>query len=185
MLSGKNDSINHFMLLLYSAWVQTLKRAEKVTLSANIKTLETRLTKGEFPSAVDFRFNINATRDPKLRDSWSTIIRNCKTEMTRAMIDDLYRKYNHLKSQIAKEFSELETILHPEQFHEIKRSLEEKSKGMAPVMLQKKDRQYKHQRPKAKGKKPFQRPQKQERRSNKSKEDNMKALFSTLKEILN
>ena len=164
---------------------------KKVTMSANIKTMEARLAKREYPNAVNFRFNINATRDPKLRDSWSSIIHSCKADLTKAMIEDMYRKYNQLKSQIAKEYCELETILNPEQFHEIKRTLEDKSKGMAPVMLQKKEKQYRHQRPKAKPRKPTKprqrddRRPRDDRRQDKPKDEKLMALINTLKDIIN
>ena len=158
---------------------------KKVTMSANIKTMEAKLAKKEYPSAVNFRFNINATRDPKLRECWSTIIHSCKADLTKAMIDDMYRKYNQLKSQIAKEYCELEEILNPEQFHEIRRTLEDKSKGMAPVILQKKEKQYRFQRPKAKPKRQFKPRQREDRKQDKPKDQKLMALFNSLKDIMN
>ena len=99
--------------------LKTLYR-KKVSLASTIKTMETKLSKNCFPTSVDFRFNINSTRNPVLRDSWARAVRKCKTDMTLALLDDLQKTYNNTRSQITKDMADLEKLLNPEQLQEIK-----------------------------------------------------------------
>ena len=96
---------------------------KKLSLASNIKVMEGKLTKNQFPTSVDFKFNINNTRNPVLKEKWATAIRKCKTDLTLAFIDDLQKTYNRTKAAITKELATLETLLKPEQFKEIKDSL--------------------------------------------------------------
>ena len=121
---------------------------KKLAIASNIKTLESKLQKNVYPTAVDFRFNINRTRNPKLKEVWSSSIRRCKTEMTQALISDLQTGYNTVKSDIAKQWIELEIHLEADQLREIKDSLSTRFKQMAPAFLEKKERQYERPQPK-------------------------------------
>ena len=116
---------------------------KKLSLASTIKVMEGKLAKNLYPSSVDFKFNINSTRNPVLKDAWSRAVRNCKTELTLALIDDIQRTYNRTKATIPKDLTELETLLTPDQFQEIKDSLSSKFKQMAPVLMEKKHNQFK------------------------------------------
>ena len=104
--------------------------------------MEGKLAKNLYPSSLDFKFNINSTRNPILKDAWSKAVRRCKTEMTLALIEDIQRTYNRTKASIAKDLSELETLLSRDQFQEIKDSLSTKFKQMAPIFMEKKQNQF-------------------------------------------
>ena len=67
--------------------------------------------------------------------------------MTLARLDDMQKTYNQTKAFIAKELADLETILNPEQFQEIKDSLTTRFKQMAHVYMEKKEGQYKKPKP--------------------------------------
>ena len=69
--------------------------------------MERNLEKNSYPICVDFKFNINSTRNPKLNDAWTRAIRKCKTDMTVALIDDLQFNYNKTKAFIAKKWQNL------------------------------------------------------------------------------
>ena len=116
---------------------------KKLSVASNIKIMEGKLSKNCYPTSLDFKFNVNSTRNPILKDKWIRAIRNCKTEITLALIDDMQKAYNQTKATIAKELVDLETILNPAQFKEIKDSLTTRFKQMAPVYLEKKEGQYK------------------------------------------
>ena len=88
--------------------------------------MERKLAKNSYPTSVYFRFNINSTRNPLLKDTWSRAIRNCMSDMKLALIGDLPKSYNKTKAQIAK--TDLERLLNPEQLQEIKDSLSSKFK---------------------------------------------------------
>ena len=107
-----------------------------------VKVMEGKPTKNQFPTNVDFKFNINNTRNPVLKEKWATAIRKCKTDLTLALIDDLQKTYNHTKAAITKELATLETLLKPEQFKEIKDSLTTKFRQMAPLLMERKQNQY-------------------------------------------
>ena len=62
--------------------LKTLFR-KKLSLASNIKTIEARLGNNRFPNSVDFRFNVNNTRDPQLKKSWEDIILTCKQNLTK------------------------------------------------------------------------------------------------------
>ena len=72
--------------------------------------MEGKLAKNSFPTSVDFKFNINSTRNPVLKDLWTRSIRKCKTDMTLALLDDLQKTYN-TKAPIAKDMADLEKLL--------------------------------------------------------------------------
>ena len=112
--------------------------------------MEGKLAKNQYPSSVDFKFNINSTRNPILKDAWSKAIRKCKTELTLSLIEDLQRTYNRTKASIAKDLTELESMLSQAQFQEIKDSLSNKFKQMAPVFMEKKQNQFKDNKAPAK-----------------------------------
>ena len=112
--------------------------------------MEGKLAKNQYPSSVDFKFNIISTRNPILKDAWSKAIRKCKTELTLSLIEDPQRTYNRTKASIAKDLSELETLVSPNRFQEIKDSLSTKFKQMAPVFMEKKQNQFKGPKPPAK-----------------------------------
>ena len=97
--------------------------------------MEGRLAKNQYPTSVDFKFNINSTRSPKLKDHWSRIIRRCKSELTTTLID--VQAYSRTKASIAKDLTELDTLLTKEQFQEIKDSLLDKFQQMAPFQIDK------------------------------------------------
>ena len=174
---------------------------KKVTMAASIKTLETNLGKNIFPKSVDFRFITNSTRDPTLKNRWASIILNCKKELTRAMIDDLYTKYGQIKDTINTKLIELETHLEPEQYAEIKAALNIRAKGMTSVFLKKKEQQFNppkgRRRPQA-GPRPQKggkgqpqtrnnRPQNGQRpqfKRNNQKQLNLKALLNNLQDLL-
>ena len=61
---------------------------KKLSLASTIKVMEGKLAKNQYPSSVDFKFKINSTRNPILKDPWSKAIRSCKTELTLGLIDD-------------------------------------------------------------------------------------------------
>ena len=86
---------------------------KKLSLASTIKIMEGKLAKNNFPTSVDFKFDINSTRNPILKDAWSTAIRKCKRKMTLALIDDLQKSYYHTKALIAKDKSDLERLLKP------------------------------------------------------------------------
>ena len=50
-----------------------------LSLASNIKVMEGKLAKNQFPTSVDFRFNINSTRNPVLKD----VQRTTKKEVQR------------------------------------------------------------------------------------------------------
>ena len=118
-----------------------LKGLHKKILAFSIKIMDGKLSKNCYPSSVDFRFNINSTRNPVLKDAWTRALRKCKTDMTLALIDDLQRNYNQTKAAIAKEMSDLETLLNPEQLQEIKDSLVNLYRW-PPLYMEKKQNQY-------------------------------------------
>ena len=89
--------------------LKTLYR-EKLSLALNIKTMEGKLVQNSFPTSIGFKFNINSTRNPVLKDLWTRLIRKCNTDMTLALLDDLQKTYNNTKAQIAKEMTDLEKL---------------------------------------------------------------------------
>ena len=123
---------------------------KKLSLAFSIKVMEGKLAKNQYPSSIDFKFNINSTRNPILKDAWSRAIRKCKTELTLSLMEDLQRTYNRTKASIAKDLTELENLLSPNQFQEIKDSLSTKFKQMAPVFMEKKQNEFKGPKPPAK-----------------------------------
>ena len=167
---------------------------KKVTLAASIKTLEGNLSKNVFPKSVDFKFITNSARDPALKARWTTIIQNCKKDLTKAMIDDLYKKYNQVKDTINTKLIEIEGHLEPAQYNQIKASLNVRAKGMTPVFLKKKELQF-TSNPRRKnqgGQKPGPRPKNprnqnaprpQFRRDN--QKNNLKTLINSLQLLLN
>ena len=74
--------------------LKTLNR-KKLAIASNIKTLENKLQK-VFSTAVNFRFNVNSMRNPKLKEAWNRASSNCNRQMTLAPIDDLQVKYNKI-----------------------------------------------------------------------------------------
>ena len=165
-------------------------------MAASIKTLETNMTKNIFPRSVDFRFVTNSTRDPALKARWTNIILDCKKDLTKAMIDDLYKKYNQVKDTINTRLAELEGHLEPDQYREIKASLNTRAKGMTPVFLKKKEAQFSTPKNKKRpqggpkpGKRPYNQktqkgPRPQFRRDN-QKPNNLKVLLNNLQQLLN
>ena len=119
---------------------------KKLSLASLIKVMEGKLSKNQYPSSVDFKFNINSNRNPVLKDAWSRTIRKCKTDLTLALIEDLQSTYSRTKAAIAKELAELETLLNQQQFQEIKDSLTNKFKQMAPTLMERKQNQFRVQR---------------------------------------
>ena len=115
---------------------------KKLSLASTIKVMEGRLAKNQYPTIVDFKFNINSTRSPKLKDDWSRIIRRCKFELTTTLIDDLQAAYSRTKASIAKDLTELDTLLTKEQFKEIKDSLLDKFQQMAPMQMERTHKQF-------------------------------------------
>ena len=115
---------------------------KKLALASTIKVMEGKLAKNLYPTSLDFKFNINSTRNPILKDAWSKSVRKCKTEITLALIDDIQRTYNRTKASIAKDMSDLEKLLNKDQFQEIKDSLSNKFKQMAPILMEKKQNQF-------------------------------------------
>ena len=109
---------------------------KKLSLTSNIKVMQGKLAKNQYPASVDFKFNINSTRNPILKDSWSRSVKKFKTELTVGLIDDLQNTYNRTKAAMAKDLSELETLLSQEQFQEIKDSLSTKSKQIAQLLME-------------------------------------------------
>ena len=77
---------------------------------------------------------------------WTLAIRKCKTDITLALIDDLQKAYNKTKANIAKDMTELEILLTPEQLREIKESLTSRFKQMAPLFMERKSNQYREDR---------------------------------------
>ena len=67
--------------------------------------MEETFSKNCFPTSVDFKFNINSTKNPVLKDTWSRSIRKCNTDMTLALLD--VKMYNNTKAQIAKDMTDL------------------------------------------------------------------------------
>ena len=106
---------------------------KKLSLASNVKIMEGKLSKNCYPTSLDFKFNFNSTRNPILKDKWIRAIRNCKTEMTLALIEDMQKAYNQTKASIAKKLADLETILNPAQFKEINDSLTTRFKQMVHV----------------------------------------------------
>ena len=158
---------------------------KKLSLASTIKVMEGKLAKNLYPSSVDFKFNINSTRNPVLKDAWSRAVRNCKTELTLALIDDIQRTYNRTKATISKDLTELETLLTPDQFQEINDSLSSKFKQMAPVLMEKKQIQFKTTRASTKRRQtqavrrqgaPVRRPKKDQK---------LDTIINTLKALLN
>ena len=105
--------------------------------------MEGKLAKNSYSTSVDFKFNINSTRNPVLKDVLTRAIRKCKSDMTLALINDLQKSYNSTKAQIAKVMTDLERFLNPEQLQEIKDSLSSKFKQMSPIFMEKKQFQCK------------------------------------------
>ena len=79
------------MFIVMFIYILRLKglHKKKLSLASTIKVMEGKLAKNQYPSSVDFKFNINSTRNPILKDAWSKAIRKCKTELTLSLIDDL------------------------------------------------------------------------------------------------
>ena len=155
---------------------------KKLSLASNIKVMEGKLAKNQFPTSVDFRFNINSTRNPVLKDVWARAIRKCKTDLTLALIDDLQKTYNRTKAAIAKELSELETLLSPGQFKEIKDSLSTKFKQMAPLLMERKQNQFRG--PKGQPKRKFNAAQKGRQQGKQRGDPKVDRLLNTLKALL-
>ena len=63
--------------------------------------MEGKLVKNQYPNCVNFKCNINGKINPKLKDSWSRIIRKCKPDLTLALLDDIQATYNGTKASIA------------------------------------------------------------------------------------
>ena len=55
---------------------------KNLCLASNIKIMEGKLAKNCYLSSVDFRFNINSTLNPVLKDACTRALRKCKTHMT-------------------------------------------------------------------------------------------------------
>ena len=158
---------------------------KKLSLAASIKVMEDKLAKNQYPTSVDFRFNINSTRNPILKDAWARAIRTCKTDLTLALIDDLQKAYSRTKATIAKEMAELETFLTRDQFQEIKDSLTSKFKQMAPSLVEKRENQFRNQRGnKAPRKRQFQGPRNQRTGGSRRNDQKMDKILNTLKSLL-
>ena len=117
---------------------------KKLSMASSIKTMKERLSKNQYATSVDFRFNVNNTRNPVLRDSWTKAICKCKTDMT--LIDNLQKAYNKTKAEIAKEMTILEWMLKPEQVQEIRESLNNRFKQMVLLFMERKANQYREDR---------------------------------------
>ena len=107
---------------------------------------------GQKPVSLQHRLQVQHQQyqEPHLNDAWSRAIRKCKTELTLFLIEDLQRTYNKTKAAIAKDLTELENQLSPNQTQEIKDSLSTKFKQMTPVFMEKKQNQFKGPKPPAK-----------------------------------
>ena len=93
--------------------LKTLYR-KRLSIASNIKTMEGKLAKNIFPASIDFK--IKCQWNKKIQSIRS--IRKCKTDMTHALLDDLQKNYN-TKAQIAKDMTDLERLLNPDQLQEI------------------------------------------------------------------
>ena len=74
---------------------------------------------------------------------WERTIQKCKEALTNAFLEDMHSKYGQIKGQIDKDFADLQMMLNDDQLTEITKSLGENFKQMAPMVLQKKERQFK------------------------------------------
>ena len=158
---------------------------KKLSLASTIKVMEGRLAKNQYPTSVDFKFNINSTRSPKLKDHWSRIIRRCKSELTTTLIDDLQAAYSRTKASIAKDLTELDTLLTKEQSQEIKDSLLDKFQQMAPIQIDKTQKQFADKQPKKRFNQAPRRRQNQAPNQRRQRNDpKMDKLLSTLKALL-
>ena len=159
---------------------------KKLSLASTIKVMEGRLAKNQYPSSVDFKFNINSTRSPKLKDTWTKTIRRCKFELTTSLIDDLQATYSRTKAAIAKDLSELESYLTKEQFQEIKNSLLDKFQQLAPIQMDKKEKQFSNKN--APKRRPNQAPRRSQNQGSyqrrKRDDPKMDKLLNTLKALL-
>ena len=145
--------------------------------------MEGKLAKNQYPSSVDFKFNINSTRNPILKDAWSNAIRKCKTELTLYLIEDLQRTYNRTKASIAKDLTELQSLLSQAQFQEIKDFLSNKFKQMASVFMEKKQNQFKGSKAPAK-RRQAQAIRKQAPTGRPTKDPKMDTFMNTLRTLL-
>ena len=115
---------------------------KKITLASQISQMHSELLKKRYLQTVEFKFNVNRNRDPKVRSAWIKIIDECKHKLTKAILDEMFDKYSSVKGLINQDLTELERILTSTQLQEVKESLQKRSTGMAPVIAKKARRQY-------------------------------------------
>ena len=156
---------------------------KKITLASQISQMHSELLKKRYPQTVEFKFNVNRNRDPKVRSTWIKIIDEYKQKLTKAILDDMFDKYSNVKGSINQDLTELEKILTSTQLQEIKESLHKRSTGMAPVIAKKARRQYEvTQKPKGNFSKGPKRKFVPANRRNKP--DNMQQFVQQLKKLL-
>ena len=166
---------------------------KKLSLASNIRTIEQRLTTNKFPTSVDFRFSANNTRDPTLRSNWEQIILKCKQDLTKSLLDDMHAKYGQIKGLIDQNLRDLQGHLDRDQLSEIQSTLNSKFKQMAPIILQRKEKQFKpridprkdNRKQKAPAQRKRQVPVRRNQQPRRDRDDKLAALVSSLKNFLN
>ena len=104
--------------------------------------MHSELLKKLYPPTVEFRFNINKNRSEKVQQTWTQVLDKCKQRLNKALVDEMFEKYDALKGLISQDFLKLEKILNSKQLQEIKDSLQKWSSGMVPVRAMKAQCQY-------------------------------------------
>ena len=102
--------------------------------------------------------------------------------MTLALIEDLQKAYNNTKARIAKDMAGLEKLLNPDQFQEIKHSLSNRFKQMAPLFMERKSTQYREGRDQPRRKNLV--PRRSGQPKGKPTDPKMNKLINTLKSML-
>ena len=143
--------------------------------------MHSELLKGVYPTCVQFKFNINSTRSEKVRKTWDQAIKECKENMTKALLNDIFTKYESLKDQIGKDYDQLALIL-----DEVKDSLRKRDVGMAPILEHRSGRQYEQPKPQVRPRprkfiKPESRRKGQQRSKNRMMDNNSIILSSSSK----
>ena len=114
----------------------------KIIIANQISNMHSHLLKRVYPSSVQFKFNINNNRSDKVKKQWNFLLNDCKSRMTKVLLDELFEKYSLIKDTINTDYDELSKILDNQQIIEIKDFLKKRDQGMAPILVQRNKHQY-------------------------------------------
>ena len=111
---------------------------KKMNYASNIHHINSELQAGRFPAQVNFRCACPVSDNATFSQDWTTMTSRMKRELTNKWMEELSRKYQAIKANIAATYAELELILSPIQLTELRSSLNEKFKRAAPKKLARK-----------------------------------------------